>query len=224
MTDLGPDFAPARAPGYIPAFRIDALTPLYDPVQRWLVREPMLKPLLASQGDVRPGLRVLDVGCGTGTLAILMKRRCPDAEIIGLDGDMAVLKRAQVKAARAGVEVAFHLALAGQLPYPTASFDRVMSSLFFHHLTRSAKHEAAGDMFRVLRPGGELHVMDFGAPRGLAARAVGQIIRHFEQVADHIDGRLPGVFQLAGFTEVAEVERHMTLVGMVTFYRARKEQ
>ena len=70
---------------YIPALRRHRLTPLYDPLQRWLLREMTFKTRLMKRARIQAGQRVLDLGCGTGTLSVLVKRTHPDAEVVGLD-------------------------------------------------------------------------------------------------------------------------------------------
>ena len=84
---------------YIPALRFKWLTPFYDPLLKWGMREENFKRRLVAQANIRPGSRVLDLGCGTGTLTILVKRIIPEAEVTGLDGDPAVLQIAGQKAA-----------------------------------------------------------------------------------------------------------------------------
>src|ERR687895_68289 len=94
-----------RPEGYIPALGHDLLTPLYDPLLRWLMREERFKRRLIEQADVRGGHSVLDLGCGTGTLTMMVKQTNPDAEVVGLDGDVNVLKIARAKADKAGVRL-----------------------------------------------------------------------------------------------------------------------
>ena len=72
---------------YIPALGFAWLTSFYDPVVRWTTREATFKTLLVEQADIRAGHRVLDLGCGTGTLTMMLKRRQPAAAIVGIDGD-----------------------------------------------------------------------------------------------------------------------------------------
>jgi ubiquinone/menaquinone biosynthesis C-methylase UbiE len=146
---------------YIPALSFDWLTPLYDPLIKWLMPESKFKKHLIREANIKAGQRVLDVGCGTGTLAILVKQIHADAEVFGLDGDTKILKIAQKKAAEASVEIALHKGLAFHLPYADKSFDRVLSSLMLHHLTPENKRLTLAEMFRVLRPLGELHIADF---------------------------------------------------------------
>src|SRR3990172_4645788 len=93
------------SPGYIPALGARVLTPLYDPLIRWVMREERFKNRLIDLADVRPGMRVLDLGCGTGTLSIMVKRRQPGADVVGLAPDQEMLDRARAKAARAGGEI-----------------------------------------------------------------------------------------------------------------------
>ena len=152
-----------RPEGYIPAAGHDWLLPLYDPLCR-LVGESGLKGRLIELAEISPGQRVLDVGCGTGTLALLLAKAEPRAETLGIDGDPKALAIARRKASVAGTPVQFDEGLAYALPYPDASFDRVLSSFVFHHLTREHKSGALSEILRVLKPGGTLHILDFGRP------------------------------------------------------------
>lgn len=143
-----------RREGYIPALGHDWLTPLYDPIQRWLLRESAFKARLVEEARLGKAQRVLDLGCGTATLTLLIKERHPDAEVVGLDVDPQALAIARSKAGRAGLAIRFDQGMAFRLPYPDSSFDRVLSSLMFHHLNRENKLRAMGEVLRVLRPAG----------------------------------------------------------------------
>ncbi|MBI3760806.1 MAG: methyltransferase domain-containing protein [Chloroflexi bacterium] len=207
---------------YIPALSFDWLTPLYDPLLRWGMREETFKRALIVQAQIKPGQRLLDLGCGTGTLTLLIKQLHPDSEVVGLDGDPNVLEIARGKAAQAGVTITLDHGLAFQLPYPDGSFDRVLSSLVLHHLTSEDKQRAAHEVFRVLRPGGELHVADFGQPRSAYAKLLAPVMQHLEEASDNFRGLLPEMFRGAGFAPVDEPAQFTTVFGGLSLYQARK--
>ena len=149
---------------YLPALRFPALTRFYDPAIRLTTREETFKRRLLEQAAVGVRARVLDLGCGTGTLAIMAKRARPSADVSGLDADPEMLDRAHRKAREAELEIRFDQGLANELPYPDASFDRILSTLFLHHLRPEVKALTVAEVVRVLKPGGELHVADWGLP------------------------------------------------------------
>ncbi|MGH2964642.1 MAG: class I SAM-dependent methyltransferase [Solirubrobacterales bacterium] len=212
---------------YVPALGLRALTGLYDPVVRLTTREGAFKSRLLERARLQPGERVLDLGCGTGTLAVQAKRGQPDAEIVGLDGDPEVLGRARRKAAGAGVEVDFDEGYSTELPYGDSSFDVVLSTLFFHHLTGSDKRRTAGEVLRVMKPGGRLQVADWGRPADPAMRLLSTSIRlldGFEQTRDNLAGSLPRIFDEAGLSDAAEVGRMRTPFGTLAFYRATRPE
>jgi len=210
---------------YIPALKYDWLTPLYDPLVRSTLRESTFKRRLVKQAGIDRGHRVLDLGCGTGTLTLLIKSHHPKANVFGLDADPRVLEVARAKAAKAGLSIRLDRGMAFELPYSHGSFDRVISSLMFHHLTRENKERTLREVFRVLRPRGELHVADWGKAQNWPMRVaflLVQILDGFETTADNISGQLPELFRMAGFMEVEESARYMTIVGTLSLYRARK--
>ena len=209
---------------YIPALWFDWLTPLYDPLLRWGMREETFKRDLIQQAHLQPGHRVLDLGCGTATLTILIKQTRPDAEVIGLDGDPKVLEIGRTKAAKARVEITLDHGMAFQLPYPDNSFERVLSSLVLHHLTGENKQRTFDEIHRVLRPGGELSVVDFGPPHSAYARLLSPFIRRLEQAADNVNGLLPEMMRRAGFEQVEEPTHYTTIFGDLSLYRARKRE
>lgn len=208
---------------YIPALGFHWLTRLYDPVVAILLRENTFKQQLVEQAQVRPGDRVLDLGCGTGTLTIMLKRACPEAEVLGLDGDPAVLAIAREKIAAANVEIELQEGMAFAPPFPLGSFDRVVSSLVFHHLATEDKRRAFAKVREVLRPGGELHVLDWGQAQNLLMRAAFlgvQLLDGFGTTMDNVRGRLVPFMQEAGFTDVTETHHAMTPLGTLSLYRA----
>lgn len=210
---------------YLPALRFRRLTSLYDPVIRWTTREALFKRRLLEQAALEPGQRVLDLGCGTGTLAIAAKRRQPASEIVGLDADREMLGQAETKAEAAGVEVRFDEGLSDQLPYEERSVDRVLSTLFFHHLTGEDKRLTLAEVARVLKPGGELHVADWGAPADPLMRAVFLQVRLFdgwEQTRANAAGALPDLFEEAGLADTVEHGRLRTSFGTLTLYSAKR--
>lgn len=216
--------ATARPADYLPAVRFDFLTPLFDVFVRTTTRERTFKEKLIEQAQLEGGVDVLDLGSGTGTLAIWAKQRDPQLRIRGLDGDPAIIAQAVRKAARAGVEVPFDEGFSYELPYDDGSFDRVLSTLFFHHLVLRDKERTIAEIARVLRPGGELHVADWGQPRSLAAKAAAVAIRRFdgdEPTRDNLAGRLPELFEAGGLADARERERVAAPFGVVSLYSAR---
>src|SRR5689334_10188378 len=140
---------------YLPAAGRDAFLPLYDPLTRLLGFTRAIRPLL-TQAELAPGLSVLDVGCGTGTLAVLIKKEHAGVGVTGLDPDPKALELAVRKAARAGVDVRFDRGFGGALPYGDAAFDRVFSSMMFHHLGKNERTNTLREIRRVLKPAGRL--------------------------------------------------------------------
>lgn len=145
---------------FLPAAGRDWLLPFYDPFVKLLGGNQARQRLL-DQAALQAGHRVLDIGCGTGTFVVLIKRLHPDVEVVGLDPDPKALARAHRKAAQAGVTVELDQGFADALSYPTAAFDRVFSSFMFHHLEEDEKARTLREVRRVLKPGGALHLLDF---------------------------------------------------------------
>ena len=210
---------------YIPALRYHLLTRLYDPLVRITTRENVFKQALVRQAQIQSGHRVLDLGCGTGTLAMMVKQAHPGIDVVGLDADPEALNLARRKLEGAGVEVQLDQGLASALPYPADWFDKVISSLFFHHLRSETKQEAMREVFRVLRPGGELHIVDWGKPANAAMRlaflAV-QILDGFATIQDNVKGLLPDLLKMAGFEKVETTGCYQTLLGTLWLHRAAK--
>lgn len=209
--------------GYLPALRFPALTRLFDPLIGRALPERRFKRRLLEQASMKPGQRVLDLGCGTGTLAIMAKAAQPDAEVIGLDADPEILELARSKADAGGSRVRFDQGLSTELPYGDEYFDGVLSTLFFHHLTGADKRRTAAEIARVLRPGGELHVADWGRPAdplmGLLFTGV-RAFDGFERTRDNAAGVLPEIFEQAGLREAEETDRIPTVFGTLSLYRA----
>jgi ubiquinone/menaquinone biosynthesis C-methylase UbiE len=204
---------------YIPAAGYDWLLPLYDPLQKLLGSESDHRDLL-NQAGLEPGHRVLEIGCGTGNLAILTKLLYPGAKVVGLDPDPKALTRAKLKAQREAVSVHFDCGFSHELPYPNESFDRVFSSFMFHHLNLGEKKQTLEEARRVLAPGGSLHLLDFGGantrPEGLIAR----LLHRTERLRDNVGSRIPTLMREGGFTDAREVAHRVTIFGRVTRYRA----
>jgi ubiquinone/menaquinone biosynthesis C-methylase UbiE len=206
---------------YIPALSYRFLTPFYDFIQKYIVRDVRYKTLLIQQADIQPGQHVLDLGCGTGTLAIMAKQAQPSAEVIGLDADPDMLKAARYKSAERKAHVKFDVGFTNELPYSDASFDRVMSSIMIHHLKTPDKEATAREVFRVLKPGGQLHIIDFGKPHTRYGKLLGPLLHKFEEANDNVDGKLPGIFGAPGLkTEI--VGHFWTFFGDLAFLKGVK--
>jgi len=137
-----------------------------------LGRDRSLRDRLAELAQLTPGESVLDVGCGTGSLALAAKRRVGDTgSVSGVDASLDMIALATRKATRAGAAVTFRVGTAERLPYADASLDAVMATLMLHHLPVPLRRDFAREARRVLRPGGRILTVDFSAPSaGLLAR------------------------------------------------------
>lgn len=213
------DSKPVR---YIPALGFKRLTPFFDPFLRWIAKESTFKTKLVKQAAIKKDFRVLDLGCGTATLTIIVKQAHPSAEVTGIDIDPDVLKIAKEKAANAGVLINLDLGTAFKLPYADNHFDRIVSSLVFHHLTTENKISTLKEVLRVLKPNGELHVADLGKPQNSLMKLPSAIMRRFEESEDNFKGLLPQMFKNAGFDQVEETHHTMTMFGNVSLYKGQK--
>lgn len=215
---------PTKPEQYIPALSYDWLTFLYDPVVRLTTREAAFKTALLAQAQIRPGQRVLDLACGTATLTIAIKQTHPQAIVIGIDGDPTILRQARVKAERNGADIAFDEGLSYELPYADESFNHVLSSLFFHHLTRENKLRTLMEVRRVLKPGGEFHVADWGAPQNALMKLASQgiVLLDGTTTKDNFAGKFPEFIGQTGFEDVEEVRHFNSLFGTIRLHKAYK--
>jgi SAM-dependent methyltransferase len=210
---------------YVPALGWHWLTRYYDAVVGATTRERTFKRALIEQASIANVRRVLDLACGTGTLSIWIKERYPYAEVVAVDGDPVILSLARRKAANAGFSVQFDEAMSSALPYPDDHFDRVVSSLFFHHLSWADKERTAREIYRVLVPSGQLHVADWGRSTNALMRALFvfiQLLDGIENTQPNVTGKLPTLFRAAGFINVRQTGTFSTALGTMALYAAEK--
>ena len=199
---------------YLPAAGQDWLLPLYDPLVRLLGADTARRALL-DQAAVRSGHRVLDIGCGTGTLALLIKRLHPDVNVVGIDPDAKALARAKRKAERSAVSIRFDQGFSNELPYLEASFDRVFSTFMFHHLMVDQKEKTLYEVRRVLTPGGSLHLLDFTATE---AGGHGPLMRYFHsshRLKDNTEERILTLMNRAGLLSCKKVMEGAMVFGLL---------
>lgn len=141
--------------------------------------ERRLREKILDLADLRPGEQVLDVGCGTGSLALLAKRRVgASGSVDGLDPSPQMLERAAAKARRAGVVLTLTQGAVQAMPYPDASFDVVLSTFMLHHVPGPARRAMAHEIRRVLKPDGRALPVDFGPPDASRRSATDHFHRH----------------------------------------------
>jgi ubiquinone/menaquinone biosynthesis C-methylase UbiE len=182
---------------FLPAAGRGWLLPLYDPIDR-LLGGDAARGTLVQQAALQPGQRVLDLGCGTGNLALLIARRHPGVVVVGIDPDPSALARARRKADRAGVALALDQGFGDALPYADGAFDRVLSAFVLHHIREGDKEPTLREVRRVLKEDGVLHLLDFGASE---------------------DG-VPTILRSAGFRSARLASHGRLLLGRIGYYRA----
>ncbi|MBX3595246.1 MULTISPECIES: class I SAM-dependent methyltransferase [unclassified Sphingomonas] len=208
---------------FVPALGNARLTRFYDLAIALLTRErywrgQVLRKLAPGPDDI-----VMDVGCGTGTLAVMVKEACAQTQVIGVDPDPEVLAIARAKAERAAVAVEWRRAMGDELGEAVATI--VVSSLVLHQCPLSAKRSIAAAMHAALRPGGRLVLLDYGEQRGWLMRRLFGIIQRLDGVEltqPNADGVLPQILADVGFLAVAEQAVIRTLTGSLSLYTARR--
>lgn len=211
---------------FTPALGHAAFTPLYDAAIALLTREGRWRRAFLAQIAPGPSDRILDVGCGTGTLALMLKRRAPSALVVGLDPDPDILQRARRKLEKSGVEVTFKQGFARDagkvLP---AGVTKAVSSLVFHQAPLEEKCAGLAAMHASLVPGGELHIADYGLQRTALMRNLFRQIQRLDGVENttpNAEGILPVLMKEAGFSDIEETSVIPTPTGSISLYIGRK--
>jgi ubiquinone/menaquinone biosynthesis C-methylase UbiE len=202
---------------FIPAAGSDWLLPFYDFFTKLLGADAVHKRLL-EQASIRPGDRVLEIGCGTANLAILAKRLNPTAEVVGIDPDPKALPRARKKAHHAGLQLEFREAFTEELPFPDGSIDKVLSAFMLHHIQADSRHTALREVHRVLRPGGSLLLADF--EHGEHPRSHHSPDALHRVAAPRVQSGIAQLMLDAGFQEAKRVAHQGSLLGEVACYIA----
>jgi SAM-dependent methyltransferase len=231
---------------YRKAVGSDHLAPYYDLMARVGMREHHLKGRVIDLAQLAPGGRMLDLGCGTGTLVLMASRRCPGATVIGVDGDPTILGIARRKAQRAGISVQLDEGMAYALPYEDGSFDAVVSTLAFHHLTPDQQARALAEVRRVLRPDGRLVIADLALPHNRLMRLAQHIPfgprqHHGQQNGLQMGHRPPDVhlagqansrrtavledlLRSNGWRSVTPTEHFMSIMGTIALYALKRPE
>lgn len=217
MTTTSNDFVPALGR----AGNIDR----YDRVIALMTRERRWRSALVELIDPQPGERIVDIGCGTGTLAIVLWQKAPGALVTGVDPDPAVLAIARAKAAAAPVDWVHAMGDAlDDIPH-LAGCDRITSSLVLHQCPVAVKSSILRQKWRLLRPGGQMFIADYGEQRSFLMRLLFrqvQMIDGFDLTEPNAKGCLPGLMEDAGFEDVAERAVIPTPTGSISLYSAVK--
>jgi len=210
---------------YIPALKFDWLTNFFDLVIGITMPEKKIKSSIVEEAEIKGEYKVLDFGCGTGTLSIMMHKSHPFADIYGVDVDDKVLRIAKKKVIRSNANVKLINITPQKIDFQNDYFERVISSLVFHHLTDQQKRQSLYELYRILKPGGKILIADWGKPRNIVMRAVFYIIQifdGFETTTSNVKGKLPDFIKESGFMKVENVKYFNTIFGTLWIYKAIK--
>lgn len=209
-----------RIKNYIPPAHYDFLLPFYDIGCVLLGFGRNFRCKIIRHLGLWGAEHILDVGCGTGTLLIMLKEIYPSVFAEGLDPDKKALQIASQKSHRNNANILLHCSTMDNMPFESNSYDIVVSSLVFHHIQENNRFESLKECLRILKPQGRMLLVDFGPPRPyIVDRILSGLFSLFEPIEDGRKGRIPELMLKAGFSKVNEVEKY--LYG-ITFYEGYK--
>jgi len=216
----------AETNSFTPLLGAGVLSPFYDAAIALATREGRWRTRLVQQIDLKAEDRILDVGCGTGTLALMLKRLAPTAKVFGIDPDPRALAMARRKAERAGAEIEFLPGfISDQLIKPLRPITKIVISLVLHQTPVKEKLRILNACRHVLGPDGEVHIADYGEQRGLmrvAFRATVQALDGVNDTEPHAVGQFPSIVREAGLKTLTETSRTYTPTGQITCWIARR--
>jgi ubiquinone/menaquinone biosynthesis C-methylase UbiE len=195
---------------YLPAAGHDVFLPVYDLITAVIGADKPRSALLDRAG-LHEGNHVLDIGCGTGTLVTLIKKRYPRVDVTGLDPDTKALARASRKAVREALPVRFDQGFSDSLPYAEGAFDAVFSSYMFHHLEDDSKESTLREVRRVLKPGGRFYLLDFESPEHGTHRS---LFHGHHRLKDNAPSRILELLGKSGFTPATKIGSHKVMLGL----------
>ena len=216
----------AETGSFTPLLGASFLSPFYDAAIGVATREGRWRGRLIAQLNLQPDDRILDVGCGTGSLALMLKRRAPSATVFGLDPDSQALEMARRKAKRAGADIQFLQGFANDaLIKPLRPLTKIVISLVLHQTPVKEKLRILNTCRHVLGPDGEVHIADYGEQRALMRLAFRTTVQALDGVDDtepHAKGQFPAIVREAGLKTLTETSRTHTLTGQITTWIARR--
>lgn len=176
-----------------------------------------LRTITVDQALLKPGERVLDVGCGTGGVTIPAKQRVgKTGEATGIDPSLKMIAIARQKASRASLEIDFRVGVIESLPFPDRTFDAVTSSLMMHHLPEHLRVKGLAEILRVLKPGGRILVADMMRPSGSSFRRFfTSVVLHHGHVVEFGLQDVPALLREAGFEDVKQLDARFLVIGFV---------
>jgi|JI10StandDraft_1071094.scaffolds.fasta_scaffold08182_6 ubiquinone/menaquinone biosynthesis C-methylase UbiE len=210
---------------YIPALRFKWLTKLYNPLIAFTMPELKFKSALIEQANILPHHHVLDFGIGTATLSLLLRKTQPECVIDGVDVDEKILRIAKEKVEKEKAQIIITKYDGIILPYVDNSFDRVITSLVFHHLDKGQKLNSLKEIKRILKPNGELHIADWGEAANPFMRGLFyfvQLLDGFKTTNDNVKGLLPKYIEQAGFKNIESTKSFNTIFGTLRLHQSIK--
>lgn len=210
---------------YIPALRFNWLTPFYDFLINITMPEKKIKQDLITTAQINPISNILDFGCGTATLTMMIKNTHASSTVTGIDIDKQILEKAADKTSKCKTDITLVNYDGDHLPFADQYFDRVLSCLVFHHLNTETKQQVLNELHRVLGKNGQLHIADFGRSDSWFQRLLFNIIRRldgYKSTDANAKGLMPELISNAGFSNVVINKNYKTVFGEVQLFSAAK--
>jgi ubiquinone/menaquinone biosynthesis C-methylase UbiE len=173
-----------------------------------------LRKMTVDNALIKPGDRLLDVGCGTGEVTLLAKIRTKDGQVYGIDPAPEMIAAARRKAGRKGLDVDFRVGVIESLPFEESTIDVVTSSLMMHHLPEDLKERGLTEVYRVLKPGGRLLIADFMRPTGSFLSHLFMAFTRHQRLESGVED-LQKLLKAAGFGQITQLEQQILIIGFV---------
>lgn len=212
---------------YTPALGRHELTTHYDPIIAVMTRERRWRSRLLSALSIEPGQTIVDIGSGTGTMAIQIKRAEPSTRVFAIDPDPKAMEIARLKARQASVDITFINSMSSNVveTIGLGTVDKVVSSLVLHQCSLEAKQGILTAAWLLLRTTGRLLIADYGLQRSLLMDLLFRQVRSldgYENTQANRDGKIPDMMVSANFDNVEELWSIPTPTGSISLYSGRK--
>ena len=211
---------------YTPALGYSFLTPFYDLMVGLLTRENTWRSKIIEYLNPVSGERILDVGCGTGSLILKIKRSVGDVDMHGIDPDSKVLEIARNKLLKHSLSANLHHGfLTTEASNKLGLFSKVVSTLVFHQTPLEEKRNLLESVRLILEKSGTLYIADYGEQRStlmkILFRCVIQALDGYKDTQANAEGCIPRLLKEVGFVNVIEIEAVPTLTGSISIYTAQ---